>query len=500
MSHRPVFNMMLLIVLAFVFRLAATESSSIKSIKESSATQSFLRPCRVPNLDEDVRCGKYQVYEDRAAKTGRQISLNIVVVPALSKTPAPDPVFWLHGGPGAAATQTVPAAKGGFLEALRKDHDLVFVDQRGTGNSNPLSCDLGDDPANLQQFFGELFAVKKVRQCREKLEKVANLALYTTPIAMDDLDEVRAALGYEKINLVAASYGTIAALVYMRQHPDHLRAVFLGGVANTNIRQPLPFAAGAQQAMNLLFEDCAADKECSAAFPDLKKEFAAVLARFNHGPVTAKLFNLATKQEKAVSITHGNLVERIRLLLYTTTFARFVPLIIHKAFQGDYIPFETLAVRYNPGSILARGMYMTVTCSESVPFITRQDIVTQTRGTFVGDYRVKVHIAACKQWPRGNIPRSYIDPVKSNVPVLMISGELDASTPPWLGKAALKTLPNGRQIGVRYYGHQVDSPCIWNVMSDFIAKGSSKDLNTNCTKEIRRPPFATELPKELSIQ
>jgi pimeloyl-ACP methyl ester carboxylesterase len=501
MSHRPVFHLVLLTLAAFVFRPVETEPSSTKSIKTTSTTQASLRPCHVPNFDEEVRCGKYEVYEDRAANTGRRISLNIVVVPALSKTPAPDPVFWLHGGPGAAATQTVPAAvKSGFLGQLREDRDIVFVDQRGTGNSNSLNCDLGDDPLNLQQFFGELFPVDKVRQCREKLDKVANLALYTTPIAMDDLDEVRAALGYEQINLVAASYGTIAALVYIRQHPDHLRAVFLAGVANTNIRQPLPFAAGAQHAMNLLFEDCAADKDCRAAFPDLKKEFAAVLARFDHGPVMAKLFNLSTKQVEEASITRGNFVERIRLLLYTTTFARFVPLLIHRAFQGDYIPFETLAVRYNPGSILARGMYMTVTCSESVAFITRQDIIAQTKDTFVGDYRVKVHVAACKEWPRGSVPRTFIDPVKSEIPVLMISGELDASTPPWLGKEALKTLPNGRQIGVRYYGHQVDSPCIWKVMAEFIAKGSATDVNTACTNEIRRPPFATELPKQMSLE
>ena len=495
MSHRPVSQMMLLIVLAFVCRPAATEPWSNNSTKGSLATQSFLRACRVPNLDEEVRCGKYDVYEDRIAKAGRQISLNVVMVPALSATPAPDPVFWLHGGPGAAATQTVPAVKGGFLEALRKDRDVVFVDQRGTGNSNPLACDLGDDPANLQQFFGELFPLDKVRQCREKLDKIANLALYTTPIAMDDLDEVRAALGYEKINLVAASYGTIAALVYMRQHPDRLRAVFLAGVANTNIRQPLPFAAGAQHAMDLLFEDCAADKDCHAAFTNLKDEFAAVLAQFDKGPVTAKLVNPSTKKEERVQIARGNFVERVRLLLYTTTFARFVPLIIHKAFQGDYLPFETLAVRYNPGSILARGMYMTVTCSESVPFITQPDMIGQTRGTFVGDYRVKVHLAACKEWPRGNIPPSYVDPVKSKIQVLMISGELDASTPPWLGKEALQTLPNGRQVGIRYYGHQLDSPCMWKILSDFIAAGSIKNIDTSCSEGIRRPAFAMETPK-----
>jgi pimeloyl-ACP methyl ester carboxylesterase len=137
-------------------------------------------------------------------------------------------------------------------------------------------------------------------------------------------------------------------------------------------------------------------------------------------------------------------------------------------------------------------MYLTVTCSEGVPFIT-EDEVRQTRDTFVGEQRIRAHIEACKQWPRGDIPRSYIDPVVSRVPVLMISGELDGSTPPSLGAEAIAHLPNARQVRIRYYGHQVDSPCIWKLLADFINSGSSANLDTSCTESIRRPPFATEL-------
>jgi len=464
----------------------------------STFSPSFLAPCHPPLVDSEALCGKYEVFEDRKARAGRKIDLNIVVLPALNKEHASDPVFWLHGGPGAPATQTAPAAKGGFLEALRKDRDLIFVDQRGTGQSNPLTCQIGDDPTDLETFFGPLFPPRLIRQCREKLEKNADLKLYTTPIAMDDLDEVRAALGYEKINLVAASYGTIAALVYLRQHGDHVRAVWLAGVASTNIRQPLHFAAAAEYVMNLLFTDCAADEVCHQTFPKLKDEFAAVLARFDKGPVTAQLVDPTTKQTRPIRIERSNFVERIRLLLYTTTFARFVPFIIHHAFENDYVPFETLALRYNPGSILARGMYLTVTCSESVPFIKEEDI-RSTRQTFVGEYRVRSHIEACRLWPKGHIPASYVSQVQSDVPVLMMSGELDGSTPPWLGTEAMAHLTNARQIRIRYYGHQLDSPCMWKVVADFINSGSVEKLDTSCTDSIRRPPFATELPKQFLL-
>ncbi|HEU5181135.1 MAG TPA: alpha/beta fold hydrolase [Candidatus Polarisedimenticolia bacterium] len=457
---------------------------------------SILGPCHRSDLDEKALCGKVEVFEDRKARTGRKISLNIIVVPATGQPHATDPVFWLHGGPGAASTELAGESNDGFLGLLKSRRDLVFVDQRGTGESNPLQCDLGDDPADLAGFFGPLFPPEKVRACRQQLEKVANLKLYTTPIAMDDLDEVRAALGYDKINLVAASYGTIAAFVYMRQHPEHVRAVFLAGVANTNVRQPLPFAAAAQHSMELLFTDCAADPECGRNFPNLRDEFNAVLKRFDAGPVTARLTNPMTQQLVSVSIPRENFVERIRLLLYTTESARYLPWIIHSARQDDFLPFEAISLRYNVGSILARGMYFTVTCSESVPFITDEDIRRETRDTFVGDYRVRAHQEACKEWPKGDIPRSYTQQVDSSLPVLMISGELDGSVTPKLAAEALAHLPKGRRVPIRYYGHQVDDACVWRMISDFIEAASTEKIDASCADKIRRPSF----PKELKVQ
>lgn len=470
----------------------------MRALRQVRHSELSLRPCHIPNLEDEVRCGTYQVYEDRVARVGRTIGLNIVVIPALQAKHAPDPVFWLHGGPGAAATQTAGAAREDFLAGLRHDRDLVFVDQRGTGNSSPLNCDLGDSPDDLRAFFGELLPRSKVRECRQRLEKTANLKLYTTQIAMNDLDEIRAALGYETINIAAASYGTIAAQAYMRQHPTHVRAVFLLGVATPGVKQPLLFPRAAQHSLDLLFEDCAADP-CHAAYPNLRQEFDSVLARFNSGPISVVVINPSSKHKESVQLFRGSFVERIRLLLYTTTFARFVPLVIHSAYDNDYLPFEAMSINYNPASIMARGMYMTITCSEGIPFISEQDIVRETAGTFVGDYRIRAHIEACKEWPKGEVPRSFIGPVRSNVPVIMISGELDGSTPPWFAKAALKYLPNGRQLNIRYYGHQTDSPCIWTILNGFIEKGSVKGLDTSCTENIKRPPFAMELPKQFSF-
>jgi pimeloyl-ACP methyl ester carboxylesterase len=230
-----------------------------------------LQPCSPGSYAKGALCGTYEVWEDRKAETGRKIGLNVVVLPARGANRAGDPVFWLEGGPGAAATDSARDEAGGLFRAVRETRDLVFVDQRGTGGSNGLQCSFNDDPSQLRDFLGALFPREKVRACRERLEQRANLRLYTTPVAMDDLDEVREALGYDKINLAGASYGTFAAQIYMRQHPEHVRSAFLVGVATPNIKQPLLFPRAAQLALDEVFKDCAADQDCHANFPGLRK-------------------------------------------------------------------------------------------------------------------------------------------------------------------------------------------------------------------------------------
>jgi pimeloyl-ACP methyl ester carboxylesterase len=458
-----------------------------------------LQSCSPPGVTAEALCGTYEVFEDRAARSGRTIKLKIIVLKALSTAPAPDAIFFLHGGPGAAATDLVGLAQRGILEPTRQDRDLVFLDQRGTGSSNPLNCDVGDDPKDLPSFLGDILPRDKVRACREKLQGTADLRLYTTPIAMDDLDEVRSALGYDKIDLMGMSYGTLAAQIYMRQHPDHVRSVFLVGVATPNIKQPLLFPRSAQHAMDMLFADCAADELCQRVFPDLQMEFTAVLARFDPGPILVEMIDPVSKRKEQVRLFRSSFVERVRLAMYTTGGQRFVPFIIHRAFLNDYVPFEAAAMRLSPGVGLSRGMYFTVTCSEGVPFITDQDLINETKGTFVGPDRVKRHMEACREWPKGDIAPSYIDPVKSDLPVLMISGEVDGSSPPWFGENAVKFLRNGRQLKIRYLGHQMDGPCLRDIFQNFINAGSSKNLDTSCTEAIRRPPFATELPPGLAL-
>lgn len=490
-------GIILLFLSAVVFASGDFKSVAPQAHQAKLQRKIQLTPCGSPNNSQTVLCGQYDVFENRAAKAGRKITLNLVLLPALAAQPLPDPIFFLAGGPGQRAAALGKANGGGRLrQELGRERDIVYVDQRGTGDSHRLSCNLYGDDAEAQSYFNEMFPVDKVRACREELEKTADLKLYTTPIAMDDLDEVRAALGYDKINLDGGSYGTQAALQYLRQHPEHVRSVVLAGVATPAMKQPLQFAKGAQSAMDKLIADCAADEACRAAFPNLKAEFAAVLAKLDKGPVTIELTHPVSKKLQTVTMSRDVFAERLRLMLYDLASASRVPVLIHQAAQGNWAPFGTLALESTRSSAngIAMGMYLTVTCSESAANISEAEIERETKDTFLGASRTRVHLKACQAWPHGKIPAEYYQPIKSDVPVLMLSGELDAATPLQFGKAAAQSLPNSRQVVIRNAAHGYGSPCLGTLIADFISKGSAKELDASCVAGLRRPPFMTELP------
>lgn len=450
-----------------------------------------LARCTVPKSSEPLLCGRHVVFEDRATQAGRRLSLNIVVVPALRQPPAGDPVFVLAGGPGLGAASGVRADSGWLTDNLWRERDIVFVDQRGTGASHRLPCPFGDGPS-MQGYFADLLPVDRIRDCREAAEAVADLMLYTTPIAMDDLDEVRAALGYDRINLYGVSYGAQAALQYLRQHPARVGAIALAGVATPAAKQPLSFARAAHDAMDSLIADCAADAVCGRRFSNLKSEFQAVLAALDTGPATFELANPTTKRDESIRMSRAVFVERLRLMLYDLEAASRVPLVIHRAAQGDWAPF----VRMSPAGVTAgvSAMYLTVTCAETVSRITEEDIVRETRDTFVGDYRTRVHLRACREWPRAQVPAAYYDPVRSDVPALILSGELDAATPPRFARIAARALRNSRHVIARNAAHADWHGCMQGLVADFFARGSARDLDVACVQSLRRPPFVTALP------
>jgi pimeloyl-ACP methyl ester carboxylesterase len=448
-----------------------------------------LTPCRLEGLASQAQCGTHEVYEDRAAKAGRKLRLRVVVVPALAAQPEPDPLVLLAGGPGQAASRTQVLLA---LERIRRKRDIVLVDQRGTGDSHPLECELHPLEAGLAARFADTGAADAVRKCREGW--VADARHYTTPIAMDDLDEVRAALGYERINLWGVSYGTRAALVYLRQHPERVRTAILDGVAPMSLYLPLYAPRDGQQALEKLLAHCEKDAACAKAYPRLRPRTEALLARLEARPERVQVPHPRTGVPEDIVLSRRVFLSELFGHLYSPELAALVPLMLDRATRGEWAPFVALSVGLTEGMerTVSQGLYYAVVCAEDAPFFDRAAVEREAKGTWFGPDMGLETLAVCEGWPRAALPEGYREPVASDVPTLLLSGELDPVTPPAWAEEAKRTLSRGLHVVVPGVGHNtLGADCARSLMHDLLERGSVEGLTPACGPGLTRPPFFT---------
>ena len=463
-----------------------------------------LAPCKVAGIEREVRCGRFEVWEDRAKRAGRKISLRVVVLPATGSQREPDPVFIFEGGPGQSAVESAAGEAAGGAEVNRK-RDIVLVDVRGTGDSNGLQCKALQGHPGVLGVLESFLPVEGVRACRRELETRADLKLYTTAAAMDDVDDVREALGYERINVEGGSYGTRAALVYMRRHPKHVRTAVLGGIVPTDTFMPLYFARDAQAALDQLIAACAKDSACHAAFPDPAGEIAALLAKLGRQPAEATVKDPKTGKPLKVTLDRGAAAQTIRFMLYGPITASQIPLQVHLAAQGDFSRLAESAYLFgNLVASVADGFYLSVTCAEDVAFFTPEEAEKASRGTFLGDFRARAQKAACAEWPRGEIPAGFAGPVRSDAPTLLVSGERDPVTPARWGEQAARNLPHAVHIVVPGGGHGFDgekgAECVDRLGVELVERGTEKGLDTGCAAKIEPVPFALKDDRAAEVE
>jgi pimeloyl-ACP methyl ester carboxylesterase len=462
---------------------AAPAKSTLKPRTLGSVS---LEPCRTSDGNTEGLCGKYEVYENRQLKSGRKIALHIMLLPAMSAKSEPDPFFCLAGGPGQSATESFPLA--GYVAKVRDLRDVVLVDQRGTGQSNPLQCSL-QSLDNAQSVLGEPYSQEKIRECRKESDKKADTTQYTTSVAAADLDEVRQAMGYDKINLFGGSYGTKAALVYLRLHGDHVRTLTLEAVASPQFLIPLPFARGLQSSVDGVIALCAADAACRKDYPDLRNEFKTLVERLEKSPAQFQVNN------QSVTLSREMFLSKLRGLLYIPQFVSAFPFIIHSAYQGDWSSYGGAALSF-AGALegaIARGASLAAICAEDVPALTEDAIRRETAGTYLGDSQVRRFKNYCEAWGRaGSIPKDFYSPVRSPAPTLLISGALDPATPPETAKQAAQYLVNSRLITVKEGTHGTGSPCLDGLVAEFVKRGSVTGLDASCADQIHLPPFLTK--------
>lgn len=450
-----------------------------------------LEPCDRAGIQPPARCGTFTVWENRDAEAGRTIDLNVILLEATGGAPEPDAIVFLAGGPGQPATT---AARGLSQAPIREARDILLVDQRGTGESNGLYCG-PEDTAPLQAFMA-ILDPERMRACREELEARADLRYYLTTHAMDDLDELRAALGYERINLYGSSYGTRAALVYLRRHGESVRSAILMGATAMSHPMPTRFATDAEAALGNVLRDCAADPSCAAAFPDLEADYRRAIRLIEERPATVQIRDPRTGDTVGLAFRAADFAESLRAMLYGTQTTRYIPALLHHvATTGDYRPFAEQQLQRNVGLFrgVAQGMCFAVTCTEDVARVDPDAVYAAGHGTFLADHRARPHIEGCDGWPLGALPAGYGDEVESDVPVLIITGANDPATPPASAHAAASRLSTARVIIVPEGGHGLAGlegiECTRELEMRFLETADPGALDTACVTHMRRPPF-----------
>jgi pimeloyl-ACP methyl ester carboxylesterase len=492
-KHNYLFSWFGVFILILQLNTACSSTSQIQIDQPETGKKIDLVDCQLSTPELPIRlpakCGSLTVLENPNDDQGRTIQLHLAVIPAVSRKPVSDPLFFITGGPGQAATQSFVTLSAAF-EKIQQNRDIVLVDQRGTGGSHPLNCPL---PIS-GKTFDELSDVEVqdfIQNCLANLN--ADPRYFTTPFAVDDLDTVREALGYDQINLYGISYGTRVALTYLRQHAEHVRTVILDGVVPNQSFIGLDAARDAQDALDSIFARCAAEVNCHEAFPYINDEFKSLLAELDRQPIHVNLSEPSTGEPIDLSFSREMLGTAIRLLSYTPETAALLPLLIHKAeAEGDYtlLAADYLLVTEQVSDTVSNGLNYAVLCSEDAPFISPNQAGQANAGTYLGNLQTDELLKICASWPKGELPGDYKTPVNSDVPVLLLSGEDDPVTPPENAELASQTLNDSLHIIAPGQGHGViNRGCISQIATKFVDTGTNTYLNTGCVQEIKPLPF-----------
>lgn len=465
--------------------LAALLASDASGANAATAAQLPTFACTLPGVVRAVRCGVLEVLENPEQPNGRRLPIHVAVIPAASGKALSDPIAVLMGGPGESAISSASYYVA-WLGPLLGDRDLLLVDQRGTGTSAPLNCTLFR-PAAPAESLREFFPPAAVASCRHRLEAVADLTRYTYPYFAQDLEQVRRALGYGPLNLFAGSYGTRAAQAYLRAYPQSVRTAYLGSVVPIDLEGVLDFAQTGQTALQHMMENCARDSACHGAFPDLPGEFSQILERLASGKVRVTL----PGYPHPVPLDRGRVAEWFRSKLYRPHDAAALPWTIHRAYTGDWNPIVDgiLSDARDLGKDISLGLFFSITCSEDMPFVREQDVTAQTRGTFLGNYRLRQQQAACREWPRSTLPEGYREPIHSDVPTLFVTGDLDGGTPLSFTDRVAQGFSHHATVVAHGQGHTEWNDCIAEKYQQLVRSASVRGLDSRSCPAIPLPPF-----------
>jgi pimeloyl-ACP methyl ester carboxylesterase len=443
-----------------------------------------VRPvCRVEGISEPLRCHRVQVRERHGDSASRLLELEVMVLPALGSDPRPDPLLLLQGGPGVAGLPMARRFAG--RHELRKDRDLVFVDQRGTGRSGRLSCEA---PGRL--FFGTLLPADHLRACRARFAGRADFSQYTSTASAHDLEAIRRALGYATLNVWGFSFGTRVAMAYARTYPASVRTLVLDGVVPFDATLAADLAQSLERAITFVTDRCTRDAACRAAYGDVAQALTALAVRLDSEPAPVRIAG-ADSVPRDVVVGRWELAYAIRGMLYGPAAAA-IPAAVHRATSsGDLAEFARIYAGRSawPGDETGLGAHLGPYCSEDLPFASSAEALERARGTLMGALYYEQYRAGCGVWPMPAVSPQDREPLRSAVPALLLSGQRDPVTPPAYGERAVKHLARGRHLVIPGAGHAEPSPCKASIVATFLDAASAAGLDVGCLSAMRFPAF-----------
>jgi pimeloyl-ACP methyl ester carboxylesterase len=435
----------------------------------------------------DAECAVLIRAENPELPDGKQIDLFVARFASSSPNPEEDAFTVIQGGPGGSSIDMFLSMRHVFA-AIRSKRDILVVDQRGTGRSNALLCPDPDETLVLNPGPEE---VKEMTQkCIDGLD--ADLEFYTTSIAVQDLDAVRAAAGYAQLSIYGVSYGTRVAQHYLRRFPNRVRALIIDGVTPVGLNLAGgEIAKRSQAALDAMFDRCSSDTACTAKLGDLRQKFSTLRNRLAEEPVEVALAHPVTGDLLIKTYSEAHLLASIRLMPYSTEQLALLPMMISKAEAGDYraLAAHSVVLEESFFENFAIGMNNSVMCAEDQPFVDPSDL-SNVADTYMGSDQADAVAAVCSVWPRGVIDEDFLTPFSSDRPVLLLSGENDPITPPANGEQAAAMFSNSKHLTVPAHGHGViGRGCVTQLATNFIENPNFEEFDAACIERERAVPF-----------
>ena len=476
-----------------MFRKNSALLSAVFLLGLSPVSQALeLEDCRIsagpsyPGIK--ARCGTMLRPENPADAESPAIEVSVAVVPALDLKPESDPFVPLAGGPGGSAIEFYSAYSGAF-EHVRRHRDILLVDQRGTGSSSRMDCDVDEDI--IEGKFSREQVLEVTRDCLDALPH--DPRFFTTSVAVTDLEAVREALGYGPLNLYGVSYGSRVAQHFAKRYPESTRSIVLDGVVPPQIVLGPEIATEAQKALDSIFARCAADEACNERFPDLPQGFQRIRAQLDDGPVTVEIPNPVTGRREPVDFGSAELAAAVRLLAYNANSISIVPLLVHEAASGNFEPLaaQMQMISTQMSKALALGMHNAVMCSEDAPFYDDMSIdYASLEASYIGIVQLEAIEAMCSLWPAGPVDDDFRAPLDTAIPVLLLSGDVDPITPPRYASLAMVDLQRARHLIGKQQGHgQALVGCVPRIIGDFVASADPDNLEAGCLERSFVMPF-----------